>query len=93
LAALASCVGRHALDATPMGPDQRITMAEAVSLYTTGSAYATGEEDIKGTLEPGMLADFVELSADPFEVDVDEVPDIAVRSTWVGAEPVFAART
>jgi predicted amidohydrolase YtcJ len=92
LAALASCVGRIALDGTPMGLDQRITMAEAVALYTTGSAYATGEENIKGTLNPGMLADFVELSADPFEVDVDEVPDIAVRSTWVGAEPVFVAQ-
>jgi predicted amidohydrolase YtcJ len=93
LAALASCVSRQALDGTSVGPDQRITMAEAVALYTTGAAYATGDEDIKGTLEPGMLADFVELSADPFEVDVDEVPDIAVRSTWVGAEPVFTGRT
>jgi predicted amidohydrolase YtcJ len=66
-------------------------MAEAIALYTTGAAFATGEEDIKGTLEPGMLADFVELSADPFTVDVDDIADIDVRSTWVGAERVFAA--
>jgi predicted amidohydrolase YtcJ len=91
LAALASCVGRHGLDGAPVGPDQRITMAEAVALYTTGSAYATGEEDVKGTLESGMLADFVVLSDDPFALDVDEVADIDVRSTWVGAERVFAA--
>lgn len=91
LAALASCVSRQALDGTSVGPDQRITMAEAIALYTTGAAFATGEEDIKGTLEPGMLADFVELSADPFTVDVDDIADIDVRSTWVGAERVFAA--
>jgi predicted amidohydrolase YtcJ len=93
LAALASCVGRQAADGTLIGPDQQITMAEALALYTTGSAYASGEEHLKGTLQPGMLADFVELDADPFAVAVEAVAEIGVRSTWVGAERVFAAST
>jgi predicted amidohydrolase YtcJ len=91
--AIASCVQRRALDGTPVGLSQRITVREAVGLYTTGSAFATGEERIKGRLAPGMLADLVELSQDPFEVPTEELAEIAVRSTWVGAQQVFSAAT
>jgi predicted amidohydrolase YtcJ len=91
LAALASCIDRRALDGTLIGPEQRISIAEAVALYTVGAAYASGEEGIKGTLAPGMLADFVELSADPLvAAGADEVASLEVRSTWVGAECVYA---
>jgi predicted amidohydrolase YtcJ len=88
LAAITSCVERRALDGTPIGLGQRITVREAFDLYTVGAAHASGEEGIKGTLAPGMLADFVELGRDPFETPAPEIAGIPVRSTWVGSRPV-----
>ena len=91
LAALSSCVERRALDGTPIGLSQRIPVEQAMHLYTTGAAYASGEEDHKGTLGGGMLADFVELDQDPFETPGPEMAQIAVRSTWVGGRAVHQA--
>jgi len=89
LAAITSCVTRQALDGAPVGLSQRISTEEAVGLYTTGSAYASGEEGLKGRLSPGLLADFVELSDDPFTTPAADIVDLTVRSTWVGAECVY----
>lgn len=91
LAAITSCVERRALDGTPIGPSQRISVAEAVALYTTGAAYASSEERLKGRLRAGMLADFVELSGDPFETPPAEIAGLEVRSTWVGGGSVYSA--
>lgn len=91
LAAVTSCVERRALDGTPIGLSQRITVEEAVGIYTSGAAYASGEEDVKGRLAPGMLADFVELSEDPFDVPPPDIAGLDVRSTWVGTDCVFDA--
>jgi predicted amidohydrolase YtcJ len=88
LAAITSCAERRALDGSPVGLSQRISVREAFDLYTTGAAYAAGEERIKGTLAPGMLADFVELGGDPFEVPPAEIVHLPVRSTWSGGRPV-----
>jgi predicted amidohydrolase YtcJ len=93
LAAITSCTDRRALDGTPIGLSQRISVEEAVALYTTGSAYASGEERDKGRLAPGMLADFVELSGDPFRTAPPDIVDLQVRSTWVGAQCVYDAST
>jgi predicted amidohydrolase YtcJ len=90
LAAITSCAERRAIDGTPVGLSQRISVREAVHLYTTGSAFATGEERVKGTLSPGLLADFVELSDDIFTVPAADVVSLDVRSTWVGGECVYA---
>lgn len=91
LAAITSCVERRSLDGSLVGPSQRITVEEAVALYTTGSAYASGEEHLKGKLAPGMLADFVELSDDPFQTAPADIADLDVKSTWVGGRRVFDA--
>lgn len=89
LAAITSCVERRALDGSPVGLRQRISVAEAIALYTTGSAFASGEERLKGRLAPGMLADFVELSEDPFDAPPAEIASIGVKSTWVGGRCVY----
>jgi predicted amidohydrolase YtcJ len=89
LAAITSCVERRSLDGELIGGSQRISVAEAIALYTTGSAYASGEEHMKGRLAPGMLADFVELSGDPFDTPPADIAHLEVRSTWVGAECVY----
>jgi len=91
LAAITSCVERRSLDGSLVGPSQRITVEEAIALYTTGSAYASGEEHLKGKLAPGMLADFAELSDDPFQTAPADIADLDVKSTWVGGRRVFDA--
>ena len=91
LAGIASCVERRSLDGTLIGASQRISVKEALDIYTHGSAYASGEEQVKGRLAPGMLADFVELDRDLLTVDPGDIADVSVRSTWVGGQPVFVA--
>ncbi|WP_020497917.1 amidohydrolase [Sciscionella marina] len=88
--ALRSCVTRETADGTLLGADQRISKEEAIALYTTGSAYACGEEDRKGRIAEGMLADFVLLDRDPRIVPDRELTDITVEQTWVGAERVWS---
>jgi predicted amidohydrolase YtcJ len=92
LAGIASCVERRSLDGTLIGPSQRISVEEALDVYTHGSAYASGEEQVKGRLAPGYLADFVELDRDLLTVAPGEIAEISVRSTWVGGQPVFVAK-
>lgn len=72
-------------------PEQRLTRLEALRLYTTGSAWFSGEETVKGRLTPGQYADLAVLSADYFEVPADEIRDIESALTVVGGEIVHAA--
>jgi predicted amidohydrolase YtcJ len=87
-AALDSCVNRLAMDGSPVGPSQRISVEDALRLYTEHAAYACGEERTKGALEEGRVADFVELSDDPHKVPPAALGDLRVRSTWVAGTPV-----
>jgi predicted amidohydrolase YtcJ len=73
-------------------PENRLTRAEALRLYTLGSAWFSGEEDVKGRIAPGQLADFAVLSADYFTVREDAIPDIESVLTVVGGDVVYAAR-
>ena len=70
---------------------QRISVSAAVSAYTRDAAYASFEERLKGTIEEGKLADFVVLSADPFE-DPKAISSIVVLKTVVGGSIVFERR-
>ena len=70
-------------------PEQRLTMAEAIKYYTYGSAYASFEEDIKGTLEAGKLADIVILSKDLFTIPPEEIPATEVVYKILGGNIVF----
>jgi predicted amidohydrolase YtcJ len=85
-------VTRRTLDGMNPGgwvPEQKITVEEALRAYTVNAAYASFEEDIKGTLEPGKLADFVVLDRDITAVDPAEIWDMKVQQTWVGGKKVF----
>ena len=85
-------VTRRTLDgANPDGwvPEQKISVAEAVAAYTTGSAYAEGREAVKGTLAPGMLADIVVLSDDIFAIDPATIDKVRVDTTILGGDVVF----
>jgi len=72
-------------------PENRLTRAEALRLYTLGSAWFSGEESVKGRIAPGQLADFALLSADYFDVPEGEIPSIESLLTVVGGEVVHAA--
>ena len=70
-------------------PEQKITVAEAVHAYTVGSAYASGEEKIKGSLEPGKLADAVVLSDDIFKIDPVKIEETRVEMTIFNGKIVY----
>src|SRR5579875_3080892 len=77
-----AAVTRRTLDGKhPDGwvPQQKITVEEAVRAYTMGSAYASFEDKIKGSLEPGKLADLIVLSDDIFAIDPVKIADTTVR--------------
>lgn len=71
------------------GPKQRITVEEALRVWTWGGAYASFEETLKGSIEPGKLADFVVLAQDPTRVPPDQIKDIPVEKTVVGGRVVY----
>jgi predicted amidohydrolase YtcJ len=90
LLALQSCVTRQGWDGAPIGHSQRISPRQALELYTTGAAFATDEQHVKGRLAPGYLADFVVLGDDPLEVEPARLSEVPVLATYVGGEAVFA---
>lgn len=84
-----SMVTRKTKDGEVLGPSQRISVEEAIRTYTLGGAYASFEENIKGSIEVGKLADFVILSHDPTKVDPDTIKDIEVEKTIVGGKVMY----
>jgi hypothetical protein len=85
-------VTRRTLDGkNPNGwvPQQKITVAEAVRAYTTGAAYASYENDIKGSLAAGLLADFVVLDRDIFSIPAEQIRATQVDLTVVDGRIVF----
>jgi hypothetical protein len=86
LLAIQSCVTRKSSAGEVLGANQRITPEEALYLYTMASAYASFEENVKGSITPGKLADLAVLAEDPRRVDPDEIKDIRVEMTVVGGE-------
>ena len=84
-----SMVTRMSAEGKVYGPEQRISAEEAIRVWTMGSAFSVFEEDIKGSIETGKLADFVILSTDPTAVPVDEIKDIVVHTTVVGGRIVY----
>jgi predicted amidohydrolase YtcJ len=90
---LYSCVTRKSIDfGVPEGgwfPEQRLTMAEAIKYFTYGSAYASHEEHIKGSLEKGKLADMVILSKDLFTVEPEDILKTKILYTVLGGKIVY----
>jgi predicted amidohydrolase YtcJ len=70
-------------------PGQAVTREEAVRMWTCNNAYATFEEDIKGSIEPGKLADLVVLSEDFLTVPAERISQIKICLTMVGGRVVY----
>ncbi len=67
-------------------PEQKLTVAEAVEAYTMGSAYAEFQENVKGSITPGKLADVVLLSDDIFKIQPAAIKDVQIEMTMVGGK-------
>ncbi|MCU1311715.1 MAG: Amidohydrolase 3 [Candidatus Angelobacter sp.] len=73
-------------------PEQKLSIEQAIAAYTTGSAYAEFAEKEKGTLAPGMLADFVVLDRDITAIPAHEILKTEVLRTVVGGKTVYEAK-
>ena len=71
------------------GPNQRISVDEALKICTMNGAYASFEENIKGSITAGKLADFVILAEDPHDVDPDQIKNIEIVRTVVGGTTMY----
>ncbi len=91
LLGIQSCVTRRSKDGVLLGENQKLTLAEALKIYTLGSAYASFEENRKGSLKPGKLADVVVLKEDITRVSPDEIKDIPISLTMVGGDVKYHA--
>ncbi len=80
--------GIHALVNHPL-KEQRIDVYEAIEIFTINGAKIGFEENIKGSIEPGKMADFVVLSDDPYRVPKERIGDIKVEMTIVGGKVVY----
>jgi predicted amidohydrolase YtcJ len=87
-----AAVTRATLDGkNPNGwfPEQKLSVAETIEAYTMGSAYAEFQENEKGSITPGKLADMVLLSDDIFSIDPGRIRDTKVLKTFVGGKLVY----
>ena len=89
--AIQSMVTRKDFDGRVWGPNQRISVDEALRICTMNGAYASFEENIKGSITAGKLADFVILADDPHDVDPDQIKHIEIVRTVVGGATMYAA--
>jgi predicted amidohydrolase YtcJ len=90
-----AAVTRRTLDgANPEGwvPAQKITVEQALHAYTTVAAYASFDEDLKGALKPGLLADFVMLDRDITRIAPESIRDAKVLRTVVGGRVVYTSK-
>lgn len=82
-------VNRKTRSGVDIGSQEKLTPMEALRVYTINGAHASFEEDIKGSIETGKLADMVVLSDSPLEVDPWEIRNITVEKTIIGGEIVY----
>jgi len=86
---LAGAVSRLTLSNQVLGPEQRLTIQEALRAHTMGAAYAAHEEALKGSIEPGKLADLVVWNGDPYTMSLQELWQATVDMTIVGGQVVY----
>jgi predicted amidohydrolase YtcJ len=87
--ALQSSVTRTDTHGNVWGPKQKVTVEEAIRVGTLNGAYASFEEDQKGSITAGKLADLVVLGRDPRRVDPMSLIEIPIERTMVGGSWVY----
>ncbi len=92
LALIGTAVTRRCIiDNSVVGPDQAVSLDDAIRAVTIDAARQLGQGDRLGSLEKGKEADFTVLESDPYKVNPDAIADIKVSETWVAGERRFAA--
>ena len=89
LMAIQSMVTRRDYRGREWGPNQKVTIDEALRIATLNGAYASYEENVKGSITAGKYADFVMLEKDPAEVDPNTIKDIRIARTVVGGRTMY----
>jgi len=92
---LYAALTRRGLGGEPAGswqPQQAVTLAQALDAYTRGAAYAEGQDEIKGMLRAGMLADLTVFTRDLFALAPDEIPSVEIALTVVDGRVVYQRR-
>ena len=92
LVGIHAAVTRQRVDGSPPGgwyPDSRVTTAEALKAYTVNNAFAAFEDDIRGCIKKGMLADIAVCDLNLMECDPEEVLNMNVLMTIVDGKVVF----
>lgn len=84
-----TAVNRQIFDGTQFGPQQKIALLDILKMYTYNAAYASFEENIKGSIEVGKLADLIVLDETLTTVDPQRLKDVAVTMTMLDGEIVF----
>lgn len=87
----AAVLRKSSHDGIVYGENQSLTIFEAISLYTTGSAYAIGREAERGKILPGYIADFTVYEENLFEMEPEKLHTAQVSMTIVGEEVMFEA--
>jgi hypothetical protein len=88
-----AAVTRRTLDdKNPTGwvPEQKLSVAQALKAYTVNAAYASFEENLKGSIEAGKLADFVILDQNILQISAEKIRDVQVLKTVVGGQVVYS---
>ncbi|MDP9370300.1 MAG: amidohydrolase [Chloroflexota bacterium] len=88
---LRAAVTRCTQDGNLMGPDQKVTVEEAIRMFTRNGAYGSFEEQTKGSIAPGMLADFVVLDRDPRRIPPEELHTLHAEMTVIDGKIVHEA--
>lgn len=83
---LRSLVSRTSSTGHPVGPSQKISIEEALRIYSEGSAEIEQQHHVKGKLAPGQLADFIVVDCNPLDLDPVHLSEVEVQSAWVGGK-------
>ena len=86
---LRSAVTRLTQTGQRMGPEQSVTIDEALRMFTINGAFASFEENLKGSITPDKLADLVVLSADPRAIPAQDLPSLSVEMTVVDGRVAY----
>lgn len=89
---LAGAVSRLTLSGKVLESNQCLTIQEALWAHTMGSAYAAHEENIKGSIEPGKLADLVVWSEDPYTAPLEQLWQISIAMTIIGGKVIYQSQ-
>jgi len=89
LVGIYAAVTRKGMSGRVFAEEEALSMMEALQAYTLYGAYLSFEEDVKGSIEPGKLADMIVLDQDILTIDPAHIMDIKVEQTWLGGKLVY----